>query len=97
MVDTMNDEQKRIVDRVVSAANSTALDDIKLFFIDGIGGSGKTYVYNTLYHLLKGLQKKIILCAFTGVAAILLPEGRTCHKLFGLPVPLHVDSTSKYI
>lgn len=32
--------------------------------------------------------------AFTGIAATLLPNGRTIHKVFGLPVPLFADSTS---
>uniref|UniRef100_A0AC34GM24 ATP-dependent DNA helicase n=1 Tax=Panagrolaimus sp. ES5 TaxID=591445 RepID=A0AC34GM24_9BILA len=32
--------------------------------------------------------------AFTGIAAILLPEGKTVHKTLGLPVPLYSDSNS---
>ena len=31
--------------------------------------------------------------AFTGIAATLLPAGKTVHKTFGLPVPLFVDSS----
>jgi hypothetical protein len=32
--------------------------------------------------------------AFTGIAAILLPKGRTLHSRFGLPTPLFSDSSS---
>ena len=32
--------------------------------------------------------------AFIGIAATLLPSGKTLHKTFGLPVPLYSDSTS---
>ena len=32
--------------------------------------------------------------AFTGIAATLLPKGRTVHKTFGLPIPLYNDSSS---
>lgn len=32
--------------------------------------------------------------AFTGIAATLLPAGKTVHKEFLLPVPLHSDSSS---
>jgi len=32
--------------------------------------------------------------AFTGIAATLLPNGKTIHKVFGLSVPLFADSTS---
>lgn len=32
--------------------------------------------------------------AFIGIAATLLPHGKTVHKTFGLPVPLYHDSNS---
>jgi len=32
--------------------------------------------------------------AFIDIAAILLPNGKTIYKVFELPVPLFVDSTS---
>ncbi|XP_058797002.1 ATP-dependent DNA helicase pif1-like [Phymastichus coffea] len=32
--------------------------------------------------------------AFTGIAATLLPNGKTVHKTFGLPVPMFQDSSS---
>jgi len=31
--------------------------------------------------------------AFAGIAATLLPNGKTIHKVFGLPVPLFADFT----
>ncbi|KAL6734888.1 hypothetical protein Aduo_005380 [Ancylostoma duodenale] len=49
----------------------------KTHFVDGPGGSGKTCLYNTIYHILKGQQKSVICVAWTGIAASLLPEGRT--------------------
>ncbi|XP_018359962.1 PREDICTED: uncharacterized protein LOC108759143 [Trachymyrmex cornetzi] len=59
-----------------------------------IGGSGKTFIYTTLYYLLKSREKIINTMSFTGITATLLPKGRTIHKVFGLPVPLFTDSTS---
>uniref|UniRef100_A0AC35GKR3 ATP-dependent DNA helicase n=1 Tax=Panagrolaimus sp. PS1159 TaxID=55785 RepID=A0AC35GKR3_9BILA len=32
--------------------------------------------------------------AYTGIAAVLLPDGKTCHKTLGLTVPLYSDSNS---
>lgn len=32
--------------------------------------------------------------AYTGIAATLLPNGRTVHKTLGLPVPILINSTS---
>ncbi|XP_025265716.1 uncharacterized protein LOC112638349 [Camponotus floridanus] len=39
-------------------------------------------------------QKRVCTMAFTGIAATLLPTGKTVHKIFGLPVPLFADSSS---
>lgn len=64
------------------------------YFIKGFGGSGKTFLYNTLYYLAKGKGKNICTMAFTGIAATLLPHGQTMHKAFGLPVPIYSDSNS---
>lgn len=33
--------------------------------------------------------------AYTGCAATLLPSGKTLHKTFSLPVPMHPDSLSR--
>ncbi|XP_063981011.1 ATP-dependent DNA helicase pif1-like [Diachasmimorpha longicaudata] len=66
------------------------------FYIDGPGGSVKTFVYTTRYHLLKSKGKKICTMAFTGIAAILLPHGKTVHKTFGMPVPIFSDSVSHF-
>ena len=49
----------------------------------------------TLYNLLVAQGIKVCTMAFTGIAAILLPKGKTDHKVLGLPVPLLADSTSK--
>ena len=64
------------------------------FYIYGPDGSGGTYIYTTLYHLLKSKGKAICTMAFTDIAAILLPHGITLHKTFGILVPLFSDSVS---
>lgn len=51
-------------------------------------------IYNTLWYILLVLQKKVSTMAFTGIAATLLPNGKTIHRTFGLPVPLFNDSVS---
>jgi len=58
----------------------------KCFFLDGPGGSGKTYLYQTLCHAVRA-ERWIILCvASTGLAALLLPAGRTAHSTFKIPI-----------
>ena len=97
----LNQKQKEIVDKVMNLAlndNIPVQNLDKTFenciYINGIGGSGKTFIYSTLYYLLKAQNINISSMAFTGIAAILLPRGKTIHKTFHLPVPLHPDSTS---
>jgi len=89
----LNVEQKKIVDTILAAATTNTNSDT-CFYIDGSGGSGKTFIYTTLYYLLKSKDKIVNTMAFTGIAATLLPNGKTIHKVFGLPVPLFADSTS---
>ncbi|XP_044005873.1 uncharacterized protein LOC122850880 [Aphidius gifuensis] len=92
----LNVKQKEIVDRIIEVVmmGDEKNNSETCYYIDGPGGSGKTFVYITLYHLLKSKGKKVCTMSFTGVSAILLPNGKTVHKTFGLPVPLFPDSTS---
>ncbi|CAF4164137.1 unnamed protein product, partial [Rotaria magnacalcarata] len=60
----------------------------------GPGGTGKTYLYNTLCHLFRGQGVSVLTVAWIGIAANLLYEGRTVHNRFKLPVPLLETSTS---
>jgi hypothetical protein len=66
----------------------------KLFFIDGFGGCGKTYLYQMICHTVRA-QRIIILCvASTGLACLLLPGGQTAHSMFKIPIDtLDNDST----
>ena len=92
---SLNTQQKGIVDIVLNAVTrDNEHNNHNCFYIDGSGGSGKTFIYTTLYHILKIRAKKISTMAFTGIAATLLANGRTVHKTFGMPVPLFSDSTS---
>jgi len=89
----LNEKQKVFVDRILEVLeNPNQIQNC--FYIDGPGGSGKTFVYKTIYYKLRAMGKKVKNMAFTGIAAILLPEGKTIHSTFGLPVPLHRDSNS---
>jgi PIF1-like helicase len=58
------------------------------FFLQGAGRTGKTFLYRALYgHRAAG---KCILCvASSGIAATLLPRGRTAYSQFKIPLSLH--------
>ncbi|KYN14600.1 ATP-dependent DNA helicase PIF1 [Trachymyrmex cornetzi] len=89
----LNNKQKEIVDFILNRLDTNNHNN-NCIYIDGPGGSGKTFIYTTIYHLVKIRNKHICTMAFTGIAATLLPRGKTVHKTFGLPVPLFSDSSS---
>lgn len=47
----------------------------KTVFLDGLGGSGKTYLYKTLLGIVRGQGDTAVVVALTGIAANLLKEG----------------------
>ena len=90
---TLNEDQLNFV-QSFKTAFLTKNTIHRLFFIDGAAGTGKTHLYNYLFHLLKSKGRYVIACAFTGIAATLLPEGRTIHSAFKLPLKLTEKSIS---
>ena len=79
----LNAEQKSVVDSVIQVLET---GESQFFFVDGPGGSGKTFVYTTLYHLLLSRGITVLSVAWTGIAANLLPQGRTVTSAFRLVV-----------
>ncbi|KAL5647573.1 hypothetical protein ACJX0J_041928, partial [Zea mays] len=56
-----------------------------LFFVDGPGGTGKTYLYRVLLVTLRNQGKIAVATATSGVAASIMPGGRTAHSRFKIP------------
>lgn len=92
MLQQLNHAQRDAFYQIMNAVNNGDGARFKCFFIDGPGGTGKTYLYTTLINVLRGMEKKVLAMAWTGIASILLPGGRTCHNAFGLPLRLTADS-----
>jgi len=91
IIPTLNNEQCVAFDAILL---STALCDGKLFFLHGPGGTGKTFVYKTLCHHLRGNGHIVLCIASSGIAALLLPGGRTAHSMFTIPTDnLNNEST----
>lgn len=59
-----------------------------LVFVDGPGGSGKSFLFEALVHHCRSRGEMAVACAWSGLAASQLPGGRTACSRFGLPVPL---------
>ena len=88
----LNTDQKEAFDTITGALDAEGATNTH-FFLQGPAGTGKTFLYNTLCHFIRG-QGKIVLCvASSGIAALLLPGGRTSHSRF--KIPLEIDSNSR--
>ena len=72
---------KNIIDRVVSGKPG-------FFFVSGYGGTGKTFLWSSIISYLRGKERIVLTVASSGVAALLLPGGRTAHSRFKIPISL---------
>jgi len=84
----MNHEQKLLFLAIIQAIlfvvdGAETADNI---FIDAPGGTGKTFVLNTVIAYLLAWKIHFISCAYSGIAATLLTEGKTSHAAFKLPL-----------
>ena len=92
MLASLQPLQREYYDRIMASVESEEAGP-RCFFVDGPGGSGKSYLYNTLTHNLRAQGRSVLNVASTGIAATLI-GGITAHKQFGIPVPCHENSTS---
>ena len=90
MYSQLNTEQKHAFD---SIKHSQEFSTGEGFFIDGPGGTGKSFTYLALIAALKAEGLKPVVVASTGIAATLL-EGVTAHKKFSMPLLINHDSVS---
>ena len=65
----------------------------RIFFVDGPGGTSKTYLFNTFLKTVRSLSNgNALAVASSGTAALLLDGGGTAH--FMLQIPLETFSTT---
>ena len=87
--DQVNVQQKQFIDSVTSTIRSNAGG---LFFIDGPGGTGKTFVESLLLAYVRSRGQVALAIASSGIASILLEGGRTSHSRFKIPIDIHSES-----
>ncbi|PON70500.1 DNA helicase Pif1-like [Trema orientale] len=86
----LNSEQKVAFNMILEKvfANKSGM-----FFVDGPGGTGKTYLYRALLAAVRSKNFVALATASSGVAAGILPGGRTVHSRFKIPL-LFDEATS---
>jgi primosomal protein N' len=87
-VPQLNPEQWAVYDNVMAAINCRA------FFVDGLGGTGKTFLYSCLLSTVHAQGRVAIAVASSSIATLLLDGGRTAHSRFKIPMQgLNITST----
>jgi hypothetical protein len=87
-VPQLNPKQRAVYDNVMAAVDRHA------FFVDGLGGTGKTFLYSCLLSTVRAQGRVAIAVASSGIVALLLDGGRTTHSRFKIHVQgLNITST----
>ncbi|XP_017221354.1 uncharacterized protein LOC108198085 [Daucus carota subsp. sativus] len=87
----LNSEQKVVYHSVI---DSVTKNQGGLIFVHGSGGCGKTFLWQTLCARLRSERKIVLPVASSGIAAVLLPGGRTAHSRFHIPLKVDQHSTA---
>ena len=88
----LNSDQSRCFEAIMNAVSNTP--ETAHFYLQGPGGTGKTFLYKTICHYFRALGKVVLCVASTGIAALLLPGGCTSHSQFRIPLVLNESSVS---
>ena len=83
--DSLNSDQRKAYDEIMYVVDS---DEGGVFFVDGPGGTGKTYLYRSLLAKVRGQKKIAVATATSGVAATIMPGGRTAHSRFKISLSI---------
>jgi hypothetical protein len=95
-VPLLNQHQRSIYDNVIDAIHDPRPVD-KTFFVDGLGGAGKTFFYGCLLSRVCCTSDIALSMAFFGITALLLEGGCTAHSRFKIPVAGLCGSSACYV
>ncbi|XP_054260342.1 uncharacterized protein LOC128984992 [Macrosteles quadrilineatus] len=85
----LSNDQRVVFDYVRSILHGqVGSRSIKLIFLDGPGGYGKTFLIHVILAYVRSLNRVAIAVASSGIAAGSLPGGTTAHSMFRLPLDL---------
>ncbi|XP_016164237.1 uncharacterized protein LOC107606721 [Arachis ipaensis] len=66
--------------------------DMSFFFVYGHGGIGKIFLQNLMSNEIRSRGDILLNIASSGIASLLLPNGRTAHSRFKIPLNITEDS-----
>jgi hypothetical protein len=68
----------------------------RVFFVDGPRGTGKTFLYRCLIATVHSEGLIVVATATSGIAASIMPGGRTAHSVFKIPIKINDGSIYKF-
>ena len=86
----LNDQQLPVYNTVIESVDN---DRNMLISLDASGGTGKTFVLSTILAHVRSQGHVALATAMSGIAATLLPMGRTLHSRLKVPINITDDST----
>jgi hypothetical protein len=95
-VPLQNQQQRSIYDSVIDAVHDPRPVD-KTFFVDGLGGAGKTFLYGCLLSRVCSTGDIALSMASFGITTLLLEGGCTAHSHFKIPVAGLCGSSVCYV
>ena len=97
-VPRLNPQQRSVYQDVMAAVErSREGQGGQAFFVDGLGGAGKTFLYGCMLSSVRAGGGIALSVASSGIAALLLEGGRTAHSRFKIPVGGDLETATCYI
>ena len=92
--ESLNKEQREGFDEIIQHvfANKS-----QVFFVDGPGGTGKTFLYKALLPRVWSEGLIPITTATSGIASSILPRGCTAHSRFKIPIKIRNNSMCSFM
>ncbi|XP_016854588.2 uncharacterized protein LOC107983828 [Anolis carolinensis] len=83
-------EQVSVYNRII---NTVENENGEIFFLDAPGGTGKTFLIRLILATIRSENNIALALASSGIAATLLPGGRTAHSALKLPLNIqHIET-----
>jgi ABC-type transport system involved in cytochrome c biogenesis ATPase subunit len=68
----------------------------RVFFVDGPGGTGKTFLYRALLAKVRSMGLIVVATTTSGIAASIMLGGRTTLSRFKIPIKLSDNTTCNF-
>ena len=93
LASSLNPEQRLAYDEILATVDN---DDGGVFFVDGPGGTGKTFLYRALLARVRREGKIAVATVTSGVVASIMPGGRTTHSRFKIPLNIEEGASCSF-